>query len=267
MPPPSQRQGFPHENIIGLLFNDLLRDVALAADDTNGDDRSFDHRHAEQLLDSYHLAELFRNLELPRQNALAPDEGRDYLDGGLRIALFVRSPRSIAINRDHPRRHAGYWRAPGLQLFSVGHGQDVAQIIVGQCAILERAKTTKQPKLFDPEQSDISEAVGSREQTQQEHLIEQVDNLANLARVLQLHETTQEDNRIRRIPSRSSPSLSFPSPSTDSRIAIHLVLCRFVANSRPIALALLAFALFDSSNCAQKRSNPIRGRFSIRWRT
>jgi len=73
-----------------------------------------------------------------------------------------------------------------LKLLGLERGQDVAQMIVGGRAILERAKAAKQLKLFDPEQSDLSEALGAREhgeQTQKQDLIERVADLTGLAMV------------------------------------------------------------------------------------
>src|SRR5580693_9083257 len=72
-----------------------------------------------------------------------------------RAANAETSARRLTINRDHPSRHPGHRCDPadeaGLELLGVKRGQDVAQMVMGGRAILERAKAAKQLKLFDPE--------------------------------------------------------------------------------------------------------------------
>ena len=59
------------------------------------------------------------------------------------------------------------WNCSALE-----RGQDVAQVIVGWRAILERPKAAEQPKLFDPEQGDLGEALGAREHERADTTIE-----------------------------------------------------------------------------------------------
>src|ERR1700694_529023 len=66
-------------------------------------------------------------------------------------------------------------------------------------AVLERTEAAQQRELLGPEQRDLGEALCTRQhrkQTQQQDLIERIGNLALLARVLEVFEIPQKDNRL-----------------------------------------------------------------------
>ena len=56
---------FEGEDVIGLLVDDLLGNVALAAHGVDGDDRPLDHQHAEERRNSDDLVGFFRHFDLP----------------------------------------------------------------------------------------------------------------------------------------------------------------------------------------------------------
>jgi len=86
-----------------------------------------------------------------------------------------------------------------LELPGVESSEDIAQVIVRRGAILERTEATQQRQFLDAEKSDLGEALGAGqhgEQTQKQHLIERIAHLALLARILEVLEMTQENNRF-----------------------------------------------------------------------
>ena len=118
---------------------------------------------------------------------------------------FFRPDRrdGLAIDGDHPVRRSGQRRDPGdeaaLELLGVERGQDVAEMIVRRRAVLERPEAAQKLELLAAEQGDIDEGLGPgqhREQAQQQDLVERVGHLALLARVLQVLEMTQKNNRL-----------------------------------------------------------------------
>ena len=82
------------EDVIGLLVEDLLGDVALAAHRVDGDDGALDRHHVEQLRDGDDLVGFLRHLDLPEHEALARREGGDHVDGRL-AALFWPERREV----------------------------------------------------------------------------------------------------------------------------------------------------------------------------
>src|SRR6202011_2268963 len=86
-----------------------------------------------------------------------------------------------------------------LELLGIERGQDVTQVVVRRRAVLERTEAAQQRELLGPEQRDLGEALCTRQhrkQTQQQDLIERIGNLALLARVLEVFEIPQKDNRL-----------------------------------------------------------------------
>jgi hypothetical protein len=66
---------FQRQDIIGFLFNDLLRDISLAPHRIDGHDRAFDGKHIEQLRDRYDLIGFFCHLDLAEHKALTGSKG------------------------------------------------------------------------------------------------------------------------------------------------------------------------------------------------
>jgi hypothetical protein len=60
---------FQRENVVGLLVDHLLGDLALAAHRINGHDRPLDRQHVQKLRDSNDFVRLFRDLDLPQHKA------------------------------------------------------------------------------------------------------------------------------------------------------------------------------------------------------
>ena len=65
------------------------------------------------------------------------------------VVLFARE-LTFSLGKGMIRCREEFATEP-FKLLGVERGQDVAQVIVGRRAILERAKAAKQPKRFDPE--------------------------------------------------------------------------------------------------------------------
>ena len=86
---------FQREDVIGLLVEDFLGDVALAAHRVDGHDGALDRHHVEQLGDGDDLVRLLRHLDLAEHEALARREGRDHVDRRLARPSSGRSGASV----------------------------------------------------------------------------------------------------------------------------------------------------------------------------
>jgi hypothetical protein len=76
---------------------------------------------------------------------------------------------------------------------------DVAEVIVRGGAIAKRPEPAQKIELLLPEARDVDEGLGSgqhRKQTQQQHLLERTEHLAGLARVWQISEMIQKNDRL-----------------------------------------------------------------------
>ena len=130
------------EHVVGLLVDDRLGDVALAAHGIDGHDGAFDRQHVEQLRDSADLVGLLRHLDLAEHQALPRGEGRDHVDRRLGAALLVGSARGLAVGRDHLGRRARERGDPGdeaaLELLGIERCEDVAEMVMRRRAVAER---------------------------------------------------------------------------------------------------------------------------------
>ena len=147
------------------------------------------------------------------------------MDGGFAGALGPA--HRLAVEGDHAGRNAGQRDDPGdeatLDLVGVQHRQDVAQVTVVRRAILERTEAAKKRQLFNPEQGDLGESFGTgkhAEQAQEQDLIERVGHLALLARVVQIFEMTQKDDRFVECAAVRYCTVHCRSPFSESRIGI-----------------------------------------------
>src|SRR4051794_20258478 len=191
------------EHVIGFLVHELLCDVALAAHGIDGHDRTLDRQHVQQFGNSDDLVGLFRDLHLTQHEPLAGCEGRNHVDRRDAVLLSARPPRGLAINGNHPVRRSGQCSDPGdkasLELLGVEHCQDVAEMIVCWRAVLEGTEAAQKLALLATEQGDVDKGFRPgehREQTEKEDLVERVGYLALLARVLQVFEIAQKNNRL-----------------------------------------------------------------------
>lgn len=86
-----------------------------------------------------------------------------------------------------------------LERLRVEGGQDVAEVIVGRCAVHERTEAPQKRQLLLAEPRHVCDGLGAgqhREQTEQQDLVKGIDHLGALARVRQLLEKLQENNRF-----------------------------------------------------------------------
>ena len=79
-------------------------------------------------------------------------------------AFLAGSAHGFAVDGDNIRGHTCYRGHPGdkaaLELFSIQGGENIAEVVVGRRAILERAKPAQQGQLFGSEQRGFGEAFG-----------------------------------------------------------------------------------------------------------
>jgi hypothetical protein len=163
----------------------------------DGHDRPLDRQHVEQFGDGDDLVGLFRHLHLTQHEALTGGERGDHVDRRVAAVLSTGPPQGLAVDGKHPLRRSGQCRDPGdeasLELLGVEHRQDVAEMVVRWCAVLERTEATQKLAFLAAEQGDIDKCLGPGqhgEQAEQQDLVERVGHLALLARVLQVLEIT-----------------------------------------------------------------------------
>jgi len=78
------------------------------------------------------------------------------VDRGLAARCVSGSAHRLAVNGDHSARHAAHRAHPGdkaaLELLWVENGQDITEVAVVRCAILERAEAAKEAAFLDAEE-------------------------------------------------------------------------------------------------------------------
>src|SRR6202040_1688838 len=86
-----------------------------------------------------------------------------------------------------------------LEVLGVEGGEDIAKVIMRRRSIGKPPEATQQRELLGAEAGDVDEGLRPgqhREQTQQQHLLERVRNLATLARVRHVLEIPQKNYRF-----------------------------------------------------------------------
>ena len=103
--------------------------------------------------------------------------------------MIGRTPRE--------RGHPGYKTA--LELFGIECSQDVAEVIMSRRAVREGAEAAQESELLLTKPGHVGDRLGTGqhgEQAQQQDLIEGVEHLGLLARVRQVFEKPQKNNRF-----------------------------------------------------------------------
>jgi hypothetical protein len=75
------------EDVIALLIDDFLGDVALAAHGVDGDDGPLDRQHIEKRRDGDDLVRFIRDLDLAEHQTLACRESRHHMDRRLSFSF------------------------------------------------------------------------------------------------------------------------------------------------------------------------------------
>src|ERR1700728_1703896 len=110
-----------------------------------------------------------------------------------------------------------------LELLRVQDSQDVTEVVVRRRALRERPEATQQVQLLAAEQRDIGDGVGTRqhgEQTEDQDLLQRVVHLPLLARILQIFEMTQENDRLVECSAIRCRAFHGSSPACESRAAM-----------------------------------------------
>lgn len=84
-----------------------------------------------------------------------------------------------------------------LKLLGLQRSENISEMIVRWCAVLERSKPAQQVDLLLTKPGDAGEALGPYQhgrQAQEQNLIERIGRLAELAQVLQIIEITQKND-------------------------------------------------------------------------
>src|SRR5919202_2070357 len=152
---------FQRQDVIGLLVDNFLCDLTLAADGVDRDDRPLDRQPVEKLRDRDDLIGLFRHLDLAEDETLACGKGRNQVDRSLAAARVAGPAHGLAINRNDALRQSGQGGHPrnkaALELLSIESGQKVAEVIVGRWAVPERTEAPKEIKLLAATQGHLGE--------------------------------------------------------------------------------------------------------------
>ena len=145
--------------VVGLLVDDFLRDVALAAHSVDGHHRALDGQQVEQRGNGDDLVGLVADLDLPEHHALAGGEGRNDMDGLFGPLLLVGAPHRLAVDGDHFGRRLRQRRRPrhetALERHRVELGQDDAQLVVRGGAVLIEPKALEERKLGPAEARNV----------------------------------------------------------------------------------------------------------------
>ena len=113
---------FEGEQVIGLVGDDLVGDLDLAAHGVDGDERAFEllglGELVEQLGDGGDLVGLFRNLKLRQGQPGVGGVGAERMQGFEPLALVVGAPRRLAVDGDEVVPTRPERRDPALEAAS-----------------------------------------------------------------------------------------------------------------------------------------------------
>src|ERR1700732_1580565 len=98
---------FQGQDVIRLLVDDLLRDLALAPHSVDGDDGTFDGQQVQQLWNSDDLIGFFGYLDLAQHETLARGEGGHHVDRCLAFVFETGPARRLPVDRDDAFRYPG----------------------------------------------------------------------------------------------------------------------------------------------------------------
>ncbi len=129
------------------------------------------------------------------------------MDRCLGAALQVGAPQRLAVDRNDIVLDAGRGTCPvneaGLELLGIEGCKQVAELIVARRALRERSEAAQQIGLLLAELGDLDPALGAgqhRDQTEQQHLIERIPDLARLAWIVHILKVFKPfDNLIERL--------------------------------------------------------------------
>src|SRR5450432_362288 len=191
--------GFQGQDVIGLLVDDLLRDLALAPHSVDGDDRAVDGQQVKQLRNGDDFIGFFGYLDLTEHETLTRGEGRYHVDRRLAFVFETGPARRLAVDRDDALRYSGDRCDPGceaaLELSGVQHGQDVAEMIVRRRAVTERTEAAEQVQLLHAKDGYLGDGLRPgqyREQAEKKDLLQRIAHLSLLPGVAEMLEAAQK---------------------------------------------------------------------------
>ena len=117
--------------------------------------------------------------------------------------LLTGPPAGFSVNGDPSGGRSGQRRDPGreaaLEAFSAEAGEDILKAVMRGRAVAEGTEPAEEIRLLLDGTGDTGEGVRAREdreQTHQQDLIERIHHLAALARIGQVFEMAQENNKF-----------------------------------------------------------------------
>jgi len=167
----------------------------------DGHDGALERQKFQQLRDRRDLVGLVGNFLLTKHKALTGAEGRDHMNGPLSPGLPVAAAQGLAVDGDDVSGKSAQRRNPvdetALESLGVEHGKDVAKLIMGRRAVLERREAAQEiPPLFT-EFGNLHPAVRTAkdcDQRQKQHFGKRIENLYNLSRIRQILEMGKKNN-------------------------------------------------------------------------
>src|SRR6516165_1222864 len=116
----------------------------------------------------------------------------------------------LAVDGDHVGRRPGQSCRPSdeaaLEPLRVERGQDVAQMVVGRCAVAKRPEASQKRNLLLSKARYVDDGFSASKdchQAQQQHFIERVDHFPALTRVRQISEMLQKNQGLAHRPAVS----------------------------------------------------------------
>src|SRR5882757_3710374 len=192
---------FQSQDIIRLLVDDLLRDLALTPHRVDGDDRTVDGQQVQQLWNGDDFIGFLGYLGLTEHETLARGESGYHVDRRLAFVFETGPARRLAVDRDDAFRYCGDRRDPGgeaaLELSGVQHGQDIAEMIVGRRAVTERTEAAQQVQLLHAKDGYLGDGLRPgryREQAKKKDLLKRITHLALLPGVVEIFEIVQKND-------------------------------------------------------------------------
>ena len=166
------------EHVIGVILDDLSRDLLLASHRVDGHRRTFQRQQLQEIGDRCDLVRLLRDFDLSEHETLSRTPRRDQIDRRLGAAFLVGAPECFTVDGDEIRSEFRQRCDPGneatLEGLRVEGCEQIAELIMRRRAVLKGAEPAQKIELLLAERGDLDPAVCPRQHRQQalqQHLI------------------------------------------------------------------------------------------------
>ena len=151
---------FERQDVVGILLDDLLGNLPLAAHRIDRDDAAGDCQSVQEFGNRSDLIRLVVDLDLGQNEAIGARPSRDHMDGGFAVGPIVGATHRLTVDGDdlggedlgcrlHPSNEAR------LELLGVESGEDPIEGVVGGNPVGQVEKALQPRFLRLPEQRDL----------------------------------------------------------------------------------------------------------------